>query len=179
MITPSHLSHSQRCEDVRRLWHSGTAHAPVDSETFKQWVLLKNPDLKPAAIPRLDVNKPIPYIVDKEEQKRQESILTHVPRRNPDTKLHIEEIKPAPLDGEEELKYTTNQRLLSSSNPLRYQIMRQDFKAPSTYQVHLLNSKERVVVKTFVPNVPHHKMQDQGIRTSSYEGIIREKEHDI
>ena len=49
--------------------------------------------------------------------------MSHLPRKN-DKKLEIEEIKPSPLEGEEELKYVTNQRMLEPSNPFRYQIFR-------------------------------------------------------
>lgn len=95
-------------------------------------------------------------------------------RRKPDIKLQIVEQNKEVDDLTEELKYATNQRLLTPGNPFRYQILRSDFRACSTYQVHLLNAKDRVTVKTYIPKIRSRNMQDTGVKTSGYEGIIRD-----
>lgn len=46
-IEPTMLTKSlpvEEADDVRKMWHSGTAHAPVDRATFKQWVIHKHAD---------------------------------------------------------------------------------------------------------------------------------------
>lgn len=40
--------------------------------------------------------------------------------------------------------------------------------------MHLLNSKDRVTIKTFIPKVNTNTLQETGVKTSSYEGIIRD-----
>lgn len=58
-------------------------------------------------------------------------------------------------DSEEvqDLQYSTNLRVLTPGNPFRYQILKSDFTAPHAYQVNLLNTKDRVIVKKFKANV--------------------------
>jgi hypothetical protein len=115
-------------------------------------VVHKHADQREPPKPRLQVNQQIPYIRNKEEDQRLESIQNHVKRRKPDSKLVIEDLQTEPEDDlAEELKYATNQRLLTPGNPFRYQILRSDFRASNSYQVHLLNAKERVTVKTYIP----------------------------
>lgn len=52
----------------------------------------------------------MPYLVDKEEEKRLEQIKNHVKRRNPDKKLEIEVVENTNKfdDTSEELKYAYN-----------------------------------------------------------------------
>jgi hypothetical protein len=40
-------------------------------------------------LPWIDVNEPIPYVSNKEEERRLLSIQSHVKRRNPDVKLQF------------------------------------------------------------------------------------------
>ena len=54
--------------------------------------------------------------------------------------------------------------------------MRSDFRASNSYQVHLLNAKERVTVKTYIPKVKTRNITENGVKKNSYEGIIREYE---
>ena len=84
-----HDTGSRKCEieDKRRQWHFGQAHAPVDLQTYKEWVVPRYADQREPPLAQLKVDEELPYVVDREREKRLESIRNHVERRNPDAKL--------------------------------------------------------------------------------------------